>query len=87
MAATSHHRLSDYFAEQRGELLESLEHEREELREAVHELTGAARSTITVSEYIRAAPLSWLLGGFMLGLWLGARRRPVVEIKTVRSVT
>lgn len=65
---------SNDFAEQRGELVQSIEREQEELREAVHELSDVARSKLTVSEHIKAAPHTWLVGGFLLGLWLGGSR-------------
>ncbi len=63
--------------EQREELLQSIERDEEELRDAVHDLTGAARSRLDVGEWIREAPLAWLVGGVLLGVWLGTsvRRR------------
>lgn len=61
------------FGGQRVELVEAIRHDEEELREAVQELAGAARSTFTLSERVRAAPLEWLVGGLLLGLWLGGR--------------
>lgn len=63
---------SDYI-EQRDELLESIERDQEELRAAVHELTGAARETFDVSERIRERPWAWLAAAILFGLWLGTR--------------
>lgn len=58
---------------ERGELVEGIRQDEEALREAVQELAGAARSKFTLTERIRAAPLEWLMGGLLLGLWLGRR--------------
>ncbi|HXQ23264.1 MAG TPA: hypothetical protein VN812_16425 [Candidatus Acidoferrales bacterium] len=61
------------FAEQRDDLLQSIERDQEEVRVAVHELTGAARSTFNVREHIQKFPLTWALGAFLVGVWLGSR--------------
>lgn len=69
------------FAEQRDELLESIERDQEEVRVAVQELAGAARSAVDLSEHIRSAPLAWTLGAFLVGAWLGSRgsSAPAIE--------
>jgi len=72
------------FADQRDELLESIERDQEEVRIAVQELTGAARSAFDLSEYIRSAPLAWTLGAFLVGAWLGSRGTSVHAISTRR---
>jgi len=64
------------FTEQREELLESIERDQEEVRVAVQELAGAARSAVDLSEYIRRAPFAWTLGAFLVGAWLGSSRAP-----------
>ncbi len=61
------------FAEQREDLLQGIERDQEEVRVAMHELTGAARSTLNVSEHIRQFPLTWAIGAFLVGAWLGSR--------------
>lgn len=61
------------FAEQREDLLQSIERDQEEVRVAVHELTGAARSTLNLSEHIKKFPLTWAMGAFLIGAWLGSR--------------
>ena len=61
------------FEEQRDGLLQEIQRDQEELRRAVQELTGTARLQFALSERIKSAPLSWLLGGFLLGVWLGGR--------------
>lgn len=65
--------MADEYVERREELLESIERDQEELREAVHDLTDAARETFVLAERIRESPVAWLVGGALLGLWLGAR--------------
>lgn len=59
------------YAEQRDELLESIERDQEELLEAVHELGDAAKATFDLAERIREAPVAWIVGGLIFGLWLG----------------
>ncbi len=61
------------FAEQRQDLLQSIEREEEEVRVAVAELTDAARSKLDLGEHIKRYPLTWALGAFLVGLWLGRR--------------
>lgn len=61
------------FAEQREDLLQSIERDEEEVRVAVQELTGAARSTLDLSEHIRKFPLTWAIGALLVGAWLGTR--------------
>ena len=61
------------FAEQREDLLQGIERDEEEVRVAVHELTGAARSALNVREHIRQFPLTWEIGAFLVGVWLGSR--------------
>ena len=61
------------FAEQREDLRQGIERAQEQVRVAVHELTGAAGSTLDVSEYIKKFPLTWALGAFLVGVWLGSR--------------
>lgn len=72
------------FTEQRAELLESIERDQEEVRVAVQELAGAARSAVDLSEYIRSAPLAWTLGAFLVGAWLGSRGSSAPVIATRR---
>ncbi len=61
------------FAEQREDLLQSIERDREEVRVALQELTGAAGFKLDVSERIKAFPLAWAIGAFLVGVWLGSR--------------
>ena len=64
------------YVDQRGELVQSLERDEQELRLAVRELTGAARLKLDLSERIKEFPLTWVIGSFLLGLWLGSRAAP-----------
>jgi hypothetical protein len=61
------------FAEQRQDLLQSIEWDREEVRVALHELTAAAELKLDVGERIKASPVTWVMGAFLVGLWLGSR--------------
>jgi hypothetical protein len=57
--------------DQRDVLIESIERHEQALRQAVHELTGAASVQLQISKRIKQAPLPWLLAGFLVGMWLG----------------
>jgi len=73
------------FTEQRADLLQSIERDRQEVRVALRELTGAAEQTFDVSERIRAAPLAWTLGAFLVGIWLGGRTSSVDAVASRRT--
>lgn len=73
------------FAEQREDLLQSIERDQEEVRVAVQELTAAARSTLDVSELIKKFPLTWAMGAFLVGAWLGSRGAPLNAAEQRRS--
>ncbi len=51
-------------------LLDSVERSQEELRQAVDELTTVAQHRLDLGARIAANPWPWLLGGFVVGLWL-----------------
>jgi hypothetical protein len=61
------------FAEQREDLLQSIERDQQEVRVAVLQLTGAAGSKLDVSEHIKNFPLTWAIGAILVGVWLGSR--------------
>jgi hypothetical protein len=44
------------------------------LRVAMHDLTAAAGSKLNVGAHIEKFPLTWAIGAFLLGVWLGRRR-------------
>jgi hypothetical protein len=64
------------FAEQRQELLQSIERDEGEVRNAVQELAGAARFKLDMGERIKAFPLTWVIGAVLVGMWLGTRSAP-----------
>ncbi|HVM95298.1 MAG TPA: hypothetical protein VMT89_02860 [Candidatus Acidoferrales bacterium] len=59
--------------EERDALRRSIERDEQELRAAVHDLTGAARAELGLAEHIQRAPLTWVAGGLLIGMWLGSR--------------
>lgn len=63
------------FTEQREHLLQSLEQAEAQVRLAVHDLTDAAESKLDLRTPIKRFPLSWTIGAFLVGMWLGSRRR------------
>ena len=66
--------MADISYDDQHELLrQTLDHDEEELHEAFHGLTDTARVLLDLAERIKEAPLAWLLGGFLFGLWLGGR--------------
>jgi hypothetical protein len=74
------------FATQREDLLQSIERDEEDARVAVRQLADAAGAKLDVGERIKASPLTWVLGGFLVGVWLGSRGAPiaVTEQRSVR---
>lgn len=64
------------FDERRQDLLESIERDEEEVRVAVHQLTTVAGAKLDIAEYIKRFPLSWSIGAFLVGAWLGTRGAP-----------
>jgi hypothetical protein len=61
------------FAEQREDLLQSIEQDRRDVRTALRDLSGAAGFKIDIAEHIKASPLTWAVGAFLVGVWLGTR--------------
>jgi hypothetical protein len=57
--------------EEREVLRQNLEGHQRELRLAVHELREAALVWPDPRERIRERPVRWLLGGLVIGFWLG----------------
>ena len=61
--------------EEREAILQDMEEKKQEIQIAVQELADAARAWPSPRERIRTNPGAWLLGGFVLGILIGARHR------------
>ena len=61
-------------ADEKEALRQSIERSEAELREAVEELTAAVKSEVTLSGHITDKPLTWIAGGFAVGVLLAWRR-------------
>jgi hypothetical protein len=72
------------FAEQRDNLLQSIERDQEQVRVAMHELGGAAGLKLDVRARITDFPLTWAIGAFLVGVWLGSRGAPVATAEQRR---
>lgn len=55
-------------------LRQSIERSEAELRDAVEELTTAVKNEVTLGAYIVERPITWLAGGFVVGLMFAWRR-------------
>jgi hypothetical protein len=53
---------------------QEVEESQQELTEALGDLEGIVRSHVDPASWITERPLPWLLGGLVLGLWLGTKR-------------
>lgn len=73
------------FAERREDLLQSIERDQEEVRDAVQELVDAAQVRLDVRERVKEFPLAWVIGACLVGLWLGSRGAPVAVAGQRRS--
>ena len=56
--------------DQREVLRQSIERDEAELRDAMDELTLAVKKELTLGTQIASHPVPWLVGGFLLGVWL-----------------
>lgn len=65
------------FATQRETLVQAIERDQEEVRDAAQQLADVAGSKLDVGERIKAFPLTWVLGAFLVGVWLGSRGGPI----------
>lgn len=61
-------------SEERAATSREVEESQQELSRALGDLEGIVRRSVNPARWITERPLPWLLGGFVLGLWLGARR-------------
>lgn len=60
---------------EREALRQSIEEDKAELLDAVGELKAAVQSQFQLRERIAEHPIPWLVGGFLVGVWLSGRGR------------
>jgi hypothetical protein len=60
--------------DEREALRESIERNEADLREAVDELTHVVKRELTLGTRVADDPAPWLVGAFLLGIWLGRSR-------------
>jgi hypothetical protein len=63
----------DPIAAKREQLIESVEREESELKQAVGDFTSAAQAQVDLGERIAAHAWIWLGGAFVIGLWIGRK--------------
>lgn len=61
--------------DEREVLRQSIEEDKAELLDAVGELKAAVQSQFQLRDRIAEHPVPWLVGGFLVGLWLSSRGR------------
>ena len=61
-------------SEARVAMISEVEESQQELSQALGDLEGVVRRSVDPARWITERPLPWLLGGLVLGLWLGAKR-------------
>jgi hypothetical protein len=61
--------------DEREALRQAIEDDKAELLDAVDELKAAVTQRFQLRERIAERPVPWLVGGFLLGLWLSSRGR------------
>ena len=61
--------------DEREALRQAIEEDKAELLDAVDELKAAVQHQFQLRERIAEHPVPWLVGGFLLGLWLSRRGR------------
>ena len=65
----------DEILETRERLLESVDRNERELREAVDDLASAAHARLDLGERMSDRPWGWLATAAALGFWMGVRAR------------
>ena len=61
----------DQYAVEREHLLEEVEHDEQQLRAALSELEVAVQRPFRALEHVAQHPVPWILGGLLIGFWLG----------------
>ena len=67
--------MSEPESEDHAATIREVEESQQELSQALGDLEGIVRRSIDPARRITERPLPWLLGGLVLGLWLGTIRR------------
>ena len=66
--------MSEPDSEEQAASIREVEESQQELSQALGDLEGVVRSSVDPARWITERPLPWLLGGLVLGLWLGTKR-------------
>lgn len=66
--------MSEPDSEEHAATVREVEESQQELSQALGDLEGIVRSSVDPARWITERPLPWLLGGLVLGLWLGSKR-------------
>jgi hypothetical protein len=66
--------MSEPDSEEHAAAVREVEESQQELSQALGDLEGVVRSSVDPAKWITDRPLPWLLGVFVLGLWLGTKR-------------
>jgi hypothetical protein len=61
-------------SEEHAATIREVEDSQQELSHALGDLEGIVRRSVDPARWIMERPLPWLLGGLVLGLWLGTKR-------------
>ncbi len=67
--------MSEPESEDHAATIREVEESQQELSQALGDLEGVVRRSADPARWIRERPLPWVLGGFVLGMWLGTKRR------------
>ena len=67
--------MSEPDSEDHAATIREVEESQQELSQALGDLEGIVRRSIDPARWITERPFPWLLGGLVLGLWLGTMRR------------
>ena len=59
--------------EAREELVASAERNERELQVAIEDLKQAVKQPFVIGERIAEQPIPWMIGGLLVGFWLGSR--------------
>ena len=65
--------MDNQLVQRRATLMEQIRRDQAHLRQAIQNLRVVVRRRADVGQHIADQPYRWLLGGFIVGLWLGLR--------------